>query len=302
MLHSGYWIQLGSIIILAGKYRYRSPSPSSPSHGCHGTSSSRLALCSISCSFSNSLVSGASGLPPDLWTSAISHWISHWRDFSEATSLWENTWKHFGNTEIYLEATSVIWKHLETPYVLLGIQKERCRFDRPWPQKTKETSETSDTSECITGITRTRLQSHSSASNGIGLGPNRWGSPNTLAERVNPLHHSSALWIVGVCLNGGQQLHALVNHRCPINIAIGCRLCSGKHTKTMERSTICSWVNPLFLWPCSIAFCMFTRQGTYIYPLVMTNSLPWKDPPFLRTVNHLFHSISMGHFPWLCDK
>ena len=56
----------------------------------------------------------------------------------------------------------------------------------------------------------------------------------------------------------------------------------------MERSTICSWVNPLFLWPCSIAFCMFTRQGTYIYPLVMTNSLPWKDPPFLRTVNHLF--------------
>ena len=25
-----------------------------------------------------------------------------------------------------------------------------------------------------------------------------------------------------------------------------------------------------------------------IYHLVMTNSLPWKDPPFLRTVNHLF--------------
>jgi len=24
------------------------------------------------------------------------------------------------------------------------------------------------------------------------------------------------------------------------------------------------------------------------YHLVMTNSLPWKDPPFLRTVNHLF--------------
>ena len=22
------------------------------------------------------------------------------------------------------------------------------------------------------------------------------------------------------------------------------------------------WVNPLFLWPCSIAFCMFTRPGT----------------------------------------
>ena len=25
-----------------------------------------------------------------------------------------------------------------------------------------------------------------------------------------------------------------------------------------------------------------------VYHLVMTNSLPWKDPPFLRTVNHLF--------------
>jgi hypothetical protein len=24
------------------------------------------------------------------------------------------------------------------------------------------------------------------------------------------------------------------------------------------------------------------------YHLVMTNSSPWKDPPFLRTVNHLF--------------
>ena len=27
----------------------------------------------------------------------------------------------------------------------------------------------------------------------------------------------------------------------------------------MERSTIFSWENPLFLWPFSIAFCMFTR-------------------------------------------
>jgi hypothetical protein len=25
-----------------------------------------------------------------------------------------------------------------------------------------------------------------------------------------------------------------------------------------------------------------------IYHLVMTNSLPWKDPPFLSSVNHLF--------------
>ena len=26
-----------------------------------------------------------------------------------------------------------------------------------------------------------------------------------------------------------------------------------------------SWENPLFLWPCSIAFCMFTRPGTSTY-------------------------------------
>ena len=29
-------------------------------------------------------------------------------------------------------------------------------------------------------------------------------------------------------------------------------------------------------------------------------SSPWKDPPFLRTVNPGKPSISMGHFPWLC--
>ena len=27
----------------------------------------------------------------------------------------------------------------------------------------------------------------------------------------------------------------------------------------------------------------------YVYNLVMTNSLPWKDPPFLSSVNHLFN-------------
>ena len=32
------------------------------------------------------------------------------------------------------------------------------------------------------------------------------------------------------------------------------------------------------------------------YHLVMTNSLPWKDPPFLIGKP----SITMGHFPWLC--
>ena len=32
-----------------------------------------------------------------------------------------------------------------------------------------------------------------------------------------------------------------------------------------------------------------------IYHLVMTNSLPWKDPPFLSSVNPGKPSISMGH-------
>ena len=35
-----------------------------------------------------------------------------------------------------------------------------------------------------------------------------------------------------------------------------------------------------------------------IYPLVMTNSSPWKDPPFLIGKP----SISMGHFPWQTVK
>jgi len=30
------------------------------------------------------------------------------------------------------------------------------------------------------------------------------------------------------------------------------------------------------------------REWEWDYHLVMTNGLPWKDPPFLRTVNHLF--------------
>ena len=34
---------------------------------------------------------------------------------------------------------------------------------------------------------------------------------------------------------------------------------SGKHTKNYGESPIYSWVNQLFLWPCSLAFCMFTR-------------------------------------------
>ena len=30
---------------------------------------------------------------------------------------------------------------------------------------------------------------------------------------------------------------------------------------------------------------IFYYYYIYIYPLVMTNSLPWKDPPFLSSVN-----------------
>ena len=41
--------------------------------------------------------------------------------------------------------------------------------------------------------------------------------------------------------------------------------------------------------------CLIATQNER-YPLVMTNSSPWKDPPFLIGNP----SISMGHFPWLC--
>ena len=40
---------------------------------------------------------------------------------------------------------------------------------------------------------------------------------------------------------------------------------SGKHTKNIKKlwkdPPFCSWENSLYLWPCSIAFCMFTRPG-----------------------------------------
>ena len=51
---------------------------------------------------------------------------------------------------------------------------------------------------------------------------------------------------------------------------ISCEIChqlevpSDKYTKNYGKSPFYSWENPLFLWPCSIAFCMFTRSGTQI--------------------------------------
>ena len=34
---------------------------------------------------------------------------------------------------------------------------------------------------------------------------------------------------------------------------------SGKRLHNYGKSPFCSWANQLFLWPCSIAFCMFTK-------------------------------------------
>ena len=34
---------------------------------------------------------------------------------------------------------------------------------------------------------------------------------------------------------------------------------SGKHTQNYGKIHHFSWENPLFRWPCSIVFCMFTR-------------------------------------------
>ena len=37
----------------------------------------------------------------------------------------------------------------------------------------------------------------------------------------------------------------------------------GKRLHSELENPYFSWVNPLFLWPCSIAFCMFTRPGSW---------------------------------------
>ena len=52
---------------------------------------------------------------------------------------------------------------------------------------------------------------------------------------------------------------------------------------TMENHTF-SWENSLFLWPCSIAFCMFTRLGVWFLDFALGNiscapaSWPSSDP------------------------
>ena len=44
------------------------------------------------------------------------------------------------------------------------------------------------------------------------------------------------------------------------NTPVSNHLPSGKHTKNHGKSPFSSWVNPLFQWPFSIAFCMLTRR------------------------------------------
>ena len=44
---------------------------------------------------------------------------------------------------------------------------------------------------------------------------------------------------------------------------------SGKRLHNYGKSPCYSSVNPLFLWPCSIAFCMFTREYIHQYPSII---------------------------------
>ena len=57
------------------------------------------------------------------------------------------------------------------------------------------------------------------------------------------------------------------------------------------RKPIAGWVNGSFEAQLESLWALHDLNH-----LVMTNSLPWKDPPFLIGKP----SISMGHFPWLC--
>ena len=52
----------------------------------------------------------------------------------------------------------------------------------------------------------------------------------------------------------------------------------GKHTKNWWENHHFQWVNQRTKWQCSIAFCMFTRSGTYfVFPLLARQS--WTIPP-----------------------
>ena len=49
-----------------------------------------------------------------------------------------------------------------------------------------------------------------------------------------------------------------------------------------KNTMLFSWVNPLFLWPCSIAFCMFTREYVvwFIGGTVNLRNSAWISPYF----------------------
>ena len=57
----------------------------------------------------------------------------------------------------------------------------------------------------------------------------------------------------------------------------------------LERSTTFQWGNPLFLWPCSIASCMFTRCFDAFW-----SSIPQESQPLI----HRVHQLSLFH-SWL---
>ena len=63
----------------------------------------------------------------------------------------------------------------------------------------------------------------------------------------------------------------------------------GEGRNQPETLRFCDPSDPWTPWTSSFPAVAAVRLSSLTpYHLVMTNSLPWEDPPFLRTVNHLF--------------
>ena len=115
---------------------------------------------------------------------------------------------------------------------------------------------------------------------GMGLGERKararghvtWGQPCSMAVHMDIWYIYICVYVcMYVCIYGSYMDHIwiiygsymespflIINHHKST-------LPSGKRLHNYGNSTHFSWDNSLFLWPCSIAFCMFTGGCIYIY-------------------------------------
>ena len=73
----------------------------------------------------------------------------------------------------------------------------------------------------------------------------------------------------------------------------------GKHTKNYGKSSFCSWINQLFLWPCSIAMLNYQRVYRW-YP----SESCWKSHDFLLPSCKRLHrcakpTMKVDHIAWV---